>query len=594
MPGIRGAVQSALDEAPVTPTGLLLLAPGMIVTDAFYQLTPALPLAMRMGAAIAGWLVLCATLGVAWWLLLRRLRPGPWARVATVVAFTVGGVVRELVVLSLGQPQDPAVSPILWLAARAASTALWLTAAAIIVDWQRRSSQQVARLGGELQRLSDTRDEAALELARTRAQLADVRTRVTEAIDAIRRALVADSSPPALESTAGQLAAAVDDLVRPSSHQLARAQVRLRVPQPAVDVRQSWREQALGIARAWPGALPFQPVAVAWISIPLSVTMMAIHPLSWASTISVAGIGVQLVLLWAADRALPARLVTWPAPIAMSVVALVYAVLLVVGLVSLTIATDLGAPRLPQAALLPFVTAVTVGGASAVHAERRRAELATETVISETEWSVSRIKEQLWAERRRLAITLHGHVQATLTACEVLIRNWLANPALLPSTDLLSRIDDSLVGLADLTPPPLGDTVESAGARIASVWEGILAVRWSVSADARAALDSDPDCQDATLEALRELLLNAVRHGGATRAEVSVVLLNGRTVRLTVVETGSPRTPAPRLARNEGREPGIGLALLDDISLDWLVRQLPDRRITDVLLATTGASGATR
>lgn len=573
-----------LDRSPVTWPAIVILGPGIAVSDVFFNLDPAAPLPSRVLAALAGWACMAVTLLAMNRLLLTRMALGQPRRLIVLASFALAGLARVGVIQMVMGLVGGSPTPWIEGAARIVTTVVWLTAMAIVVDWERASVRELARFKGQLAILAQARNEQASELARVDALLAEARDAVRSAIIHIREDLARAHDRAAMTAVADHISATVDELVRPTSHSLARVDVtRFDVP-PDSALRPSLHERAVGLMTAWPSAAPFQLAPVAALVTPLTVAAMLFHPLHPADLVGIAGVVAQFGILWAASVALYPRALHWRWPWSLAAVTAVYGLMIYVGLAAMTLAADLGAPVLPQVGLLPTVTAITVAGAAALHVQRSDAQAQAERVIAEIEWSSSRIQELTWAQRRRLGIFLHGPVQATLTASEHLIRRWLAGGDPDPNP-VIAQVDEQLTRALFLDRDTPGQTWPDSQSELTLLWQSILEVTWSTSDAADAALTGDPDCRSVVLEVTRELLHNAVRHGSADTAQVDTDLVNDRVLRLTVTEINGTDSPdgGERVNRT-----GLGRELLDTVTLDWSTRASPGHRTTVVLFATGG------
>lgn len=267
-----------------------------------------------------------------------------------------------------------------------------------------------------------------------------------------------------------------------------------------------------------------------------------------------------------------------------------YLALLAAGLAANTLVLSLGGPSQAEMGLLPFTAAITTGGGAALTARLQNAEHATRSAHDEVSWRLSRTRQQLWVERRRLGIALHGQVQAALTACEFLIRHHLAQlsdgvtPAPLPPA-LALRLDAALLVATNLEEPSARETIAGSLSEVTGTWADVFPLDLEITPEAHIALDEDPDCRDATVEAARELLLNAARHGHPSAAQLKVYLWSPHVVEVILTEESHGASSRPTSA------PGFGHHLLDSISLGWSSIPTPLGRISRVRLAVAAGPG---
>jgi two-component sensor histidine kinase len=105
------------------------------------------------------------------------------------------------------------------------------------------------------------------------------------------------------------------------------------------------------------------------------------------------------------------------------------------------------------------------------------------------------------------------------------------------------------------------------------LWDGVVDIHISLSGD-KTLIDADPRTAFAASELVREACSNAIRHGKATRIDISVaVRKDDRVVEIRIDNDGLPPV--------SNATPGIGSQLFDEQSLEWSRKQVGDRvRVT--------------
>lgn len=573
-PGVRQSLIRAWDGPAVTWTGLLILAPGMVITDAVF----AEPVSMHsFAAAVLSYAALVAVIELANVLVLRRMPAGRTRRVAVLGAFVAGALARISVSALLMPPHGiVAVEP--WMLPRLASTVVWLNVAAILVDWERRHAALLAARNAELTRLARTTAVVDAELEHASEELAEVQGRVMAELRRLSAQL--DRPKPDLQGIIDKLDAAVDGLVRPASHDLASHPEGVHELVVAAQ-RPRWFEQAASIARAWPSAAPFQPAAVALITLPIALAAVLARGLDARSVLEFGAVAVQVAAVATAAWLLAPALRRMPTGLGMATTATAYAALLVMGTELARVTSGDSGEVLAEVALLPWIATVATGGAVAMSAHWAEAARERDVLLEETRWRRDRANQQLWAQRRRLAIILHGRVQAGLTSCALLLRAAATEPGGHP--ELIDRVRRALGELNDLADESANETVRNRLADLAATWEGVAAVSIECQAAAERMLDEDHDSADAVVEAVRELLLNAVRHGMAGAIRVRLDQCGVRAVCVEVQETReAPASSAPATA------PGVGLVLLQSFTSGLEISDRGTSRTTRVVVPTAG------
>ena len=166
-------------------------------------------------------------------------------------------------------------------------------------------------------------------------------------------------------------------------------------------------------------------------------------------------------------------------------------------------------------------------------------------------------EQQLWAARRNWSLVIHGTVQAALTAALTRLNAPDADKKTLDSAkkDLERAIEA-------LTKPPVSKiNFAPAIKELISTWQGVCEIDVEVSAELKKVISRDVRLSMCVNEILKEAVSNAVRHGDAQKAWVTVGAPSGGVIELSVANDGL----APS---NSGRK-GVGSGLLDELTVDW-------------------------
>lgn len=153
---------------------------------------------------------------------------------------------------------------------------------------------------------------------------------------------------------------------------------------------------------------------------------------------------------------------------------------------------------------------------------------------------------------------LHGSVQSSLTAALTRLqsaKNVDSVTVELVKQDLLraeTAVETNLKGELDL---------DAELKELQDVWDGICSVSINLTPRARRALARSFDSCFCVNEIIKEAVSNAVRHGEATKAMVSIERVEDDLLRIEVANNGS----APNAKDNKG----IGSEMLDEICLTW-------------------------
>jgi signal transduction histidine kinase len=539
-------------------------------------------------AGVPGVLVQVLLVGVAGPAFARFRRPVRARAWHSLVVYAATGALRAAVLVGLA-PSVGFWTDWVWLApSRVLASMIWLTGAALVLHWIGQVRARRTEFGTEFTRLTHTRarDEAAL--AEADDDLAAVRAETQTALGEIGNRLGARMTEADLREVVEQIDDVVAELVRPTSHSLARMPAEI----PTADVQRLWmrrRRVVPAVIRAWPAAAPYQPLLVALLCLPMVLTAGLVpppHALTAAGLVGLAGLAVQVLFLVAARRLLLPPLQRIGQRHAVVVVFCSYLLLFVAGVSALLVLRSADAAGPLEAFLAPATITAISGGVAAAGLAQSQEAAAARAVIRRTQWDLRRTRQRLWAQRRRLAMALHGRVQANLTAAGLVLSRAADGLAAGQPLDpgVIAQVRQTLVLAAWIDNAPPSPARERL-ASIAAVWAGVLDVALDLRPNAEDALEANRDAADACSAVLREILLNAVRHGGASSADV-VVGLDHSTVCVRVRET-RPGPPPPAGTKSKG----LGRSLIDSLAVDWAERDAPDGRTTVVLLAAGDAPG---
>lgn len=575
--------REALGTHPVSWWVLLLPLPWFLASDSFYarQLGWGPLTSFAIGVIAQG--VMVVVLRLAFPPVLDRLADGTGRKVAAAVAGYVLAGALEGSVLLVFTPTDVPFLATWLLPVRIVSAVSWYSAGALLANRMLRARRQRIELTTEHERLLRTRRRTSEALAEADRSLAEVRAATKESLVEIDRRLDGNLDAESLDELTDFIDKVVAHQVRPVSHDLARMPDDLTAPE-VERLWLGWRELVPATLRRLPTAHPFQPALVAIVTIPITIAGLYLpepHHIDLDSLDSLAAITAQLLYLVAARALLAEPLRKMRPRIAIPVTFTVYLVQYLLGLAGLLLMTQAGFRSSLEPYLVPPLLGSLLCVVAALYELRVEEGRAAQGVIAETEWDLRRTRQRLWAQRRRLALALHGRVQANLTASGLVLRQ--ARSGLVETGELdaalIERVRSTLELAQQLDGTP-GRTIEERLASVTGVWAGILAVDLQLRPGGLRLLSTNDDAADACVEVLREILLNAVRHSAADRAQVVVGAVGPSLLCLRVLEVAAGRTPT---ADSDGT--GVGSSLIDSLAVEWAVVQDTERRVTVALLA---------
>ena len=215
--------------------------------------------------------------------------------------------------------------------------------------------------------------------------------------------------------------------------------------------------------------------------------------------------------------------------------------------------------------------------AQLVQLQRRETTERLEDVNKQLEVISSRLSQELWLNRKRMAALLHGPVQAALYAAAMGMAQ-TSNP----SDEYLTRVQKDIESaLAQLTNPNHLETESllSVLNQIKDLWSDSVEINIDIPADLEAAITKEPLTCDAAIELTRELVTNAIKHGEASQVHVKIESIDEGRFGVEVIDNGEALKP--------DATPGYGTKVLNELSLNWERTRLGDttRSYAEMVLA---------
>jgi signal transduction histidine kinase len=183
---------------------------------------------------------------------------------------------------------------------------------------------------------------------------------------------------------------------------------------------------------------------------------------------------------------------------------------------------------------------------------------------SRIERELGLLNQRVWVEKRRWALTIHGTVQASLTAA--LAR--LKAGERLSSADLEKISQHVLQAKKGLSgPQPKSFDLNQAIRQQKKTWDGIMSVQVVTKGSEFKSLESDLWAGFCANEIIKEGLSNAFRHGSAKKAVVKFQSEKPGFVTIEITNDGK--------ALSKTRNNGLGSQLLDEIAYPWSLSKVP-------------------
>jgi signal transduction histidine kinase len=184
-----------------------------------------------------------------------------------------------------------------------------------------------------------------------------------------------------------------------------------------------------------------------------------------------------------------------------------------------------------------------------------------ENVALELKWLVARTRAQMWELQRSVSKVLHGPVQSSLSAAAIRLDMAAKDTEVLPQIVEESKASIS-AAIEELSAPIKKNQSLRAGLeQVSQGWNGICSVSVRLPNEIETRIEADSSASRVALDIAQEAISNAVRHGGASVAEVTLESSGESEITLTVRNDGKP---APHKIKI-----GLGTNLLEECTLSW-------------------------
>lgn len=401
----------------------------------------------------------------------------------------------------------------------------------------------------------------------------DMRRIIDERFEQIRSDIfssLALDSKGAPEQTMNLIGTTIDNIVRPTSHQIeAETFLLTQTSEDVKEVRLNWRE-AIGDSLS---SSFINPVAVAATCFAAGIVFVTSSvPLAAAVfLLLLMGLGVWGTLKMARHglSTLEARL---PASLT-RVLFLVFVLIagFIVGLSSLLVTTQTANPYSLLFVAPFFATGITLLYALAGSAEAQAllANQRLEYIAKSLAWEVSRVSSEYRQLRRSLAHLLHGKIQTGLTSSLIRLKKVaLEDPARLPEIEQSIQNElRELIQSANLDEVGSSLDLDKVVADLNQTWEDIAKIQLELNGVDQQALAKDQVLSSTLVELFSELSFNAIKHGKANSIQLVVKDEQPNIISLTCKDNG--------LRPEDSSRVGLGTKLLDECALSW------ERVITD-------------
>lgn len=508
-------------------------------------------------AAVAAWAVF--TLSG----LLIRLIPLTHERTRTAVVLTLYAV-TEIVRTSLVHlfaVQFGVPSQANWafrVTAAAASGIVFFSFVSVLVNDSRAYRSMFRVLHERREALRGSLQSIESILAQTRALMVEkVRTELAREVKAIDVEVQRGN----LESMslANEIIRLVDDVVRPTSHELYGNPVALA---NSVSTGKAPRINLRKILSATTTAQPFRPALMLLIGLALTVPLFLIIGSLPFFISNLLALALYVLVSWVAKRYLLQPLGRLQIAMRMLLISVIYVVPAVI-FSAMVLASISGFGALSPA-LLAYGAAIGLilgWGLALVEGIR----LAQQLVLVDSEranerlyWLNKRMQSEVWADQQNLAFALHHDVQASLLAAAMRLK--LAVESGTEPGEVMALVTAAIEqALSENRRQPLVANPRELEDRINAKWDSVIHLEIDADQSATFALSTDPTVTKVVEDILLEFQINSIKHGQATKSSAHLTAPTLETLVLSVTNNG--------LGELSAKSAGLGSQFVDSVTL---------------------------
>jgi signal transduction histidine kinase len=215
-------------------------------------------------------------------------------------------------------------------------------------------------------------------------------------------------------------------------------------------------------------------------------------------------------------------------------------------------------------ALIVAIIGIALFVVEIANAYRRESIRELEHVNEDMALVTSQLRQQVWLDRKRVAMVLHGSVQGALYSAAIRLSKE-ADPSPQAIASVQQDITEALSKLAGAQSEDFD--FEDVLDNITALWEDSIDFKIQLDPDALTTLNRNHDSAECAIEVLREAINNSIKHGKAETVEIAIAPATRGLVSLTVVNDGQPIP--------DDSEQGYGSSLLDELTHKWSLRNAP-------------------
>jgi signal transduction histidine kinase len=441
---------------------------------------------------------------------------------------------------------------------------------------------RLSELTANQEKLAELASSAKAELeSRKSLMFSDVNTRLSSTIAEISAQADKGRSADEYKLLASSLLQAVETVVRPLSKEVL---VESREPvQAAIELAprgvnlKSWLLAATVTQpfRPW-------PVTLIWAAIGAS-TISALQPGFPGVLAYPLFVGSTWALLAFGERYLTGRIRTYSLPKRAAVIFSWYLVAAAIpAVLSWIPLANIERPGFEALAITllvldPIATVslcLVVGMLAGLRVERDRVLAETKAVNKRLSWELAAMRAELRATRKQISRSIHSDVQAVFIASAMKLQVAIGSGKV--TQELLQELIQNLNQIGNINPvgkatPSLSKALEE----LKSFWGDGVAIKCEFNGETEEALVSNDLLRATLIEVCSEAVINAVKHGQASKVSIQLSL-GPAVLKLAVLNEGKP---VPDQFRQ-----GAGLRLAKEVSVESGLRNTPEGTLFSAVL----------
>lgn len=534
---------------------LLLLPISVFLTSAF---APDGPIGSYPEWMALGFLAHIIT-GIVLWSgkkLTKNFRNKKVTTALVISIFVVAGVARGFTVAHVGGIAEIIENPNYFARMRSGATLIlvWSGFAAFIIDTNQRYIVAVRQLTQNV--------IEGVELAQNSQKIAQqYRNKVVNEVEGL---LVASFSS---NQTAKQLEQVTDQILEPVRQDIVVDELELGIRKIQDQIKSDRRITLLETVRAMYYKTPFNAATTTFVFLGSTVASRY-----WVNSMGFLLLDIALNIIWIflVFRLAKRQIATTKNGVNFD---LVLPVWLVTAYGAGVITYSLGPEGIiwvsREGILLSLTQLVSIILASALSAYRMllRNKLSELKILAnQLDWYRQVINQAIWSEKRRLTRLIHSKIQSRILATATRIsRN--NSDRILDEQELLELRE---VCLDAIHSSETVISVDNFVAELSELFQESVDIVLSVSVNATKMLNLDQVASTAAVEIIREAVNNAIKHSNAKEIHIEIDLMPSELYKQKLIQIEISNNGETKL---EANRKGIGSHILDEISLDWSLKE---------------------